>query len=207
MEELTLDFFSTSIHVWLFVNVKNAMALRNSLVEASRGGVKSEQERLDWAFLDASMITSRQHLVTAVCQALVTRLHGDLKTKTIHSEILWALSPSTNIMDAIKKFGLGPRTTEILLVKLLPTNCSQPKDQLNQAALDLVEGQISDLNQLGHSLTKWNELKRLYKLNEDVVIKELDEKMKHKSNDSEREMHAMIDQLVVSTVALKSVAG
>ncbi|KAI9615662.1 hypothetical protein KEM48_005577 [Puccinia striiformis f. sp. tritici PST-130] len=66
------------------------------------------------------MITSRQHLITAVSQALVTRSHGTLKTKTLHSEILWTLSPGTNIMEAIKKFGLGPQTSALLLVKLQP---------------------------------------------------------------------------------------
>jgi EKC/KEOPS complex subunit CGI121/TPRKB len=127
METFDLQFFATRVNVWLFDQVKNAGELKKALIHASQTNDRAEQCRLDWAFIDASMvsqphsdtkekkkkkthlflwcsssfhypqITSPQHLITAVSQALVTHSHGNLKTKTLHSEILWTLSPGSNV--------------------------------------------------------------------------------------------------------------
>ena len=196
------------MNVWLFEQVKNAKEIRKALIQASQTNDRAEQSRLDWAFIDASMITSRQHLITAVSQALVTQSHGTLKTKTLHSEVLWTLSPGTNIMEAIKKFGLGPQTSALLLVKLQPIQEGghPSREELDQAAQTLVDGKLVKLDgHLGKSMANWKELRRIYKLNDDPVIKELEEKSK--KNASDLEWHAMINQLVTSTVALKSVAA
>jgi len=199
MERFELDFFSTEMRVWLFTEVKNGGALKKALVEASRSNDAAEQRRLDWAFLDASMITSLQHLVSAVCQALVSRSHGTLKTRTLHSEILWTLSPGSNIMEAIKTFGIGAQTSALLLVKLQPIEAGA-NDDVDEAARRLVDGRLVSLDQLGKSTTiNWEALRRLYKLNEDPVIKEL--------AGDDVELHAMMDQIITSTVALKSVAA
>ncbi|KAA1090161.1 hypothetical protein PGTUg99_036705 [Puccinia graminis f. sp. tritici] len=208
MERLELPFFSTIMNVWLFEQVKNTAEIKKALIQASQTNDEAEQSRLDWAFIDASMITSRQHLTTAVCQALVTQSHGALKTKTLHSEILWTLSPGTNIMEAIKKFGLGPQTNALLLVKLQPIEGdNQPsKEALNQAAQALVDGTLVKLDDhLGKSIVNWKELRKIYKLNDDPVIKGLEEQSKRTASDVE--WHAMIDQLATATVALKSVAA
>ncbi|KAH9442088.1 hypothetical protein MJO28_014930 [Puccinia striiformis f. sp. tritici] len=208
MERFELEFFSSVINVWLFEEVKNANEIKKALIQASQTNDRSEQDRLDWAFIDASMITSRQHLITAVSQALVTRSHGTLKTKTLHSEILWTLSPGTNIMEAIKKFGLGPQTSALLLVKLQPIQAepdSLSNEGLDQAARALVDGNLVSLDHLGKSIVNWKELRRMYKINDDLVIKELERKSKTTAGDLE--LHAMIDKIVTSTVALKSVAA
>src|SRR5437879_3609846 len=42
-------------------------------------------------------ITSPLHLQTAIYQALLSESQGSLRTKTIHSEIIWALNPTNNV--------------------------------------------------------------------------------------------------------------
>jgi EKC/KEOPS complex subunit CGI121/TPRKB len=42
-------------------------------------------------------ITSMEHLRTAVYQAVLAAAQGGLRTKTVHSEIIWALNPSNNV--------------------------------------------------------------------------------------------------------------
>jgi hypothetical protein len=111
-------------------------------------------------------------------------------------------------MEAIKKFGLGPHTNALLLVKLQPTEGdNQPsKEELDQAAQTLVDGKLVKLDDhLGKSIVNWKELRKLYKLNDDPIMKELAEQSKRTASDVE--WHAMIDQLVTATVALKSVAA
>ncbi|POW05616.1 hypothetical protein PSTT_09561 [Puccinia striiformis] len=195
MERFELEFFSSVINVWLFEEVKNANEIKKADITLQ-------------LFCRQIQITSRQHLITAVSQALVTRSHGTLKTKTLHSEILWTLSPGTNIMEAIKKFGLGPQTSALLLVKLQPIQAepdSLSNEGLDQAARALVDGNLVSLDHLGKSIVNWKELRRMYKINDDLVIKELERKSKTTAGDLE--LHAMIDKIVTSTVALKSVAA
>lgn len=92
-------------------------------------------------------ITSRMHALVAVQQALLAQADDALKTRTIHSEVLWMLEPGTNvgprygedstasrahldfcppesllaqISDSLKHFGLTPSTRFLLLVHIAP---------------------------------------------------------------------------------------
>ena len=47
--------------------------------------------------LNSRQITSVLHLQTAVYQAILAACHGSLRTKTVHSEVLWALNPTNNV--------------------------------------------------------------------------------------------------------------
>lgn len=49
-------------------------------------------------------ITSRMHALVAVQQALLARADGALKTKTIHSEVLWMLEPGSNVRTGVRAF-------------------------------------------------------------------------------------------------------
>ena len=109
-------------------------------------------------------ITSRLHLLTAVNQALLAKATQTLRTKTVHSEVLWELEPGTNVShsqpasrprsltpaglfkinDSLKHFGLGPSTTSLLLVKIAPmpdTRGTSPKEEraVHEAMLALVD--------------------------------------------------------------------
>ena len=46
-------------------------------------------------------VTSILHLQTAIYYALLAQGQGCLRTKTVHSEILWALNPSNNVRASI----------------------------------------------------------------------------------------------------------
>ena len=107
----------STVYVALFTNVANASQLRARLVKAaSMDGAEGdiEREAVNFAFIDARLvrsihtsprrinlslpeITSRLHLLTAVYHAILAQVQGALRTKTVHSEILWALNPSNNV--------------------------------------------------------------------------------------------------------------
>lgn len=42
-------------------------------------------------------VVSREHILTAICQALQAASSQNLRTKTVHSEVLLALHPSNNV--------------------------------------------------------------------------------------------------------------
>ena len=52
-------------------------------------------------FLTTRQITSRLHVQTAVYQAILAHVQSSLRTKTVHSEVLWALSPGHNVGVAV----------------------------------------------------------------------------------------------------------
>lgn len=62
------------------------------------------------------------------------------------------------------------------------------------------------LGDIQTTTTNWKEVRKVYKLNEDRAIKQLDIKVMQGTAHAQ-ELHELIDQLVISTVALKTVAG
>ncbi|KAH6862622.1 kinase binding protein CGI-121-domain-containing protein [Alternaria alternata] len=98
------------VHVALFKDVKNASFLRRQLLEANPD--------YDYAFLDASMILTPHHLLSATFLALHGHLTHRAKTRTPHSELVFRLSPNNNIGESYKKFGIADTTTALIAVKL-----------------------------------------------------------------------------------------
>jgi Kinase binding protein CGI-121 len=45
----------------------------------------------------AVQVTSVLHIQTAITQALLAAAQNTLRTKTVHSEVIWALNPSNNV--------------------------------------------------------------------------------------------------------------
>lgn len=123
-------------------------------------------------------ITSRALLETAVHQALLTEERGALRTKSIHSEILWVLNPSNNvcpdapafdvrttnksqISDAIRRFGVNDKTTILLVVRLhsgLPN--AESKESILAAMQAAVEGELLPLSSLP-DFTDWTAVKKV----------------------------------------------
>jgi len=116
MESWEYPNLSAVVHVALFDNVRDAKTLRSRLVAAaSLPGADGEAEReaVNFAFVEASLVgyassrdpvvrlsnyqvASQLHFQTAVLYALLALQGNTLRTKTVHSEILWALNPTNN---------------------------------------------------------------------------------------------------------------
>ena len=50
----------------------------------------------------ATQVTSVLHIQTAITQALLAAAQNTLRTKTVHSELIWALNPSNNVSKAYR---------------------------------------------------------------------------------------------------------
>ena len=108
----------------LWTNIASASELRQRLVAASMmQGTEAAavREKLDFAFIDGTMvcpsqpfnavlelgtemdclyrpqIVSRQHILTAAHQAILGAAQGELRTQTVHSELIDHLNPTTNV--------------------------------------------------------------------------------------------------------------
>ncbi|KAF8509429.1 CGI-121-domain-containing protein [Hysterangium stoloniferum] len=201
METLTYSHFPdgvSAVHIALFTNISNAVELRKRLVNAAKlKGEEGERERetVNYGFVDARLITSRLHIQTAVYQAILAHVQGTMVTKTYHSEILWALSPSHNISEAIKRFGVSDSSQALLVVRIGPPAITSKifSDSVKQ----VVSGDLTELSTLA-SYTDWPLIRKVYKFSAIFPLE---------GSKSEVAEHASIDQLVVSSVAMKSVSA
>ena len=143
METYTHSQFPPHIslaHVALYTFVTNAPSLRARIINAAiTQGDEGNRERdaVNFAFIDARLvsrsvldldfaiiqysnkITSRLHLQTAIYQAILAESQGTLRTKTVHSEVLWALNPSNNVRNRVLYHDLTP-------MRVIPTRSLKP---------------------------------------------------------------------------------
>lgn len=91
LESITLEHTPSShrVHVGLFRNVTNAEYLQSQLL--------GRNPDFQYAFVDATTIASRFHLLSAVYKAITIETSGSMKAPNIHSEIVCSLSSNNNV--------------------------------------------------------------------------------------------------------------
>ncbi|KIX08043.1 uncharacterized protein Z518_02698 [Rhinocladiella mackenziei CBS 650.93] len=101
------------LYVALYVDVSNAAFLKDQLLAGNA--------EFEYAFIDASMILSTKHVLAASFRAMNDYLNDRLKSRNIHSEIVFSLSPSNNIAEAFRRFGITETTKNLLVLKVATT--------------------------------------------------------------------------------------
>ncbi|RYN39215.1 hypothetical protein AA0113_g2990 [Alternaria arborescens] len=204
------------VHVALFKDVKNAPFLRRQLLEANPD--------YDYAFLDASMILTPHHLLSATFLALHGHLTHRAKTRTPHSELVFRLSPNNNIGESYKKFGIADTTTALIAVKLpLSPSSTASTDEKSTYEKDesitnesvslhlgsAVEGTSVELGETGEELGMWcdvDKVRKAYKLGGDGGKKGKKGAVNGDGGDVERrkaEEKKDIESVVLGIIALK----
>ncbi|KAF2748487.1 CGI-121-domain-containing protein [Sporormia fimetaria CBS 119925] len=148
------------VHVALFRNLSNAAFLRSQLLEANPA--------FDYAFLDADMIVSPNHLKSACFHALHHTMTNTLKARTPHSELVFRLHPNNNIGEAYRKFGIADTTSKLIAVKLA-LSPDVTKDQVADHLGAVVQGDSVPIGDDAAELAMHTDLKKVktvYKLNE-----------------------------------------
>ncbi|KAH8115754.1 CGI-121-domain-containing protein [Phellopilus nigrolimitatus] len=198
MESYSYEHFPnrlSTVRVALFTSVKNAAQLRTRIIKASMmEGTDGESERdaVNFAFIEPKLVTSRLHLLTAIYQSMLADVQCDLKTKTVHSEIVWSLNPTNNITEALRRFGVSDLSSSLLVVRVgYPVAGEKVESQMKA----VVEGTLESLDKLG-TITDWMSVGKYYKLNNVPNVSS------HHKGPLER--NVITDKLVTSFVAMKS---
>lgn len=90
METLVLPHLSEHpLRICLFANVRNSHFLRQQLLEGNQD--------FEYAFLDISILLSRSQVLAACFKAINDSLRSRFKSRNVHSEIVFALSPNNNV--------------------------------------------------------------------------------------------------------------
>ncbi|KXS12041.1 CGI-121-domain-containing protein [Gonapodya prolifera JEL478] len=111
-------------HVWLFGNVAHQKTIRQAII---KGKTTDGQTVPESAIVDARMIVDVSQLLLAATRALLNQRHGKLKTRTVYSEIIFNLSPGTNISESLRTFGVRDDSTALLAL-VLSSSQSPPDD-------------------------------------------------------------------------------
>lgn len=81
------------LHLVLFRDIQNAAFLRQQLLQGNTD--------FQYAFLDASVILSRGHALSACFRAITDMLNDRMKSRNVHSEIVFAMSPNNNVSPTL----------------------------------------------------------------------------------------------------------
>lgn len=91
-------------------------------------------------------------------------IHDRLKSRNIHSEIVFALSPNNNIGEAFRRFGIGDTTKDLLVLKVATSKDVTAEavqkhlhEQVKGEEVALDDEQIRQLSDIGR-------IRKIYKL-------------------------------------------
>lgn len=158
LETVKLSHTSNDIQllVGLYQQVQNAASLHQQLLAGNTA--------FEYAFIDASMILSRTHVLAAAFRALNDDLCDRIKSRNVHSEMVFALSPNSNIGEAFRRFGVSDRTTDLLVIKV-STLASLDVDEVQRHLDHNIKGRavlFSDENL--RSMADMDRIRKVYKI-------------------------------------------
>ncbi|XP_068163138.1 EKC/KEOPS complex subunit TPRKB [Antennarius striatus] len=133
----------------LFKDVKNAAELRQSAIA---GKIKG-------ALINPTMVVNPFQVLVAANKAFNLQNSGKMKTRSLYSEIIFNLSPTNNISEAFKKFGISDGDDSVLVVLVH----SEDESKLLSDIIALVNGQQVPVEDVS-SLSDQAKIKKLYKV-------------------------------------------
>lgn len=140
------------ISLCLYRNVENVPELKQAVIS---GRVKA-------AILNAATILDTFQVLVSARKAVESKAQKKMTTRTIYSEILYNLSPSKNISDSLKKFGLSGDEKDVLMVAL------NDDGTLMKSIESLIDGSKTSLSELS-SCSDASLIKKIYKLSEEDI--------------------------------------
>lgn len=103
-------------HLVIYAELKNAAAIQENFT--SNIAITSSQQDQRMVVVDLSLVVSEFHLQLAIYKATLNESQGRMKTKSITTEVLYQLSPSTKINDAIKQYSIHAGSTAIAFINI-----------------------------------------------------------------------------------------
>jgi EKC/KEOPS complex subunit CGI121/TPRKB len=149
-----------ALHVAFYRDVKNAPFLKQQLLDGNA--------HFEYAFIDASMILTTTHVLAAAFRAMNDHLHERLKSRNVHSEIVFALSPNNNIGEAFRKFGICDTTSDLLVIKV-STSASMTSESVRTHLENAVEGTCVDFNDENlRAVSDLGKIRKAYKVGPNI---------------------------------------
>ncbi|KAK3824201.1 MAG: kinase binding protein CGI-121-domain-containing protein [Linnemannia elongata] len=157
MESFPIDSLPTAgdIHMACFTAVKNAPDLKEKL--------QNQDKSLTFAIVESNLIMDVFQLLLAATKAAHDNETGKLATQTISSEIIYNLSPSKNIAESLKRFGITEDTTSLIAVKI-----GGNPDEIMEEMSRTVDGNLVSFSKLDQE-KDMAKLRQYYKIDPKVT--------------------------------------
>lgn len=139
------DILNNRIGIYGYENITNAESLISyieSKADRETAVAFNTDVDISYVVIDAELIYNSFHLKSAIYKAHLNESQCNMKTKSILTEVIYYLSPSTKINDSIAQYKIKPSTTMVLIL-------SAPK--LSSVELFFtasIEGSQFDIDQL-----------------------------------------------------------
>lgn len=101
------QFPDFTIKVSLFKDVQNSKEIRSKIAD------------YPLAFIDAKTICSTEQLMAALYRVFIEKNYSRIRTRSLTSECLLCLAPTSNIGEAFRRFGLKDDTKEVICVQII----------------------------------------------------------------------------------------
>lgn len=155
LEHLPADY---TIHIALFSDIKNAAFLHQQLLAGNTD--------FEYALIDASIIVSKLHALAASYRAVNDLVENRLRSRNVHSEIVFSLSPNNNIAESFRRFGITPTTTNLLVVKVsTPSQPTTAHTIQSHLTANLEGDQVEFSDEVLSTMTDLARVRKIYKLN------------------------------------------
>lgn len=121
-------------------NVTNLQNIKENLIKGNTD--------YDYSFINAQNIISLEQLYSAFYKVMLDESHGSMKSRTLHTELIYALSPFKNILDCLNKFGISKTSDTLLVVKIVKGETVTPifiKENLENLER-IIDGDLIELN-------------------------------------------------------------
>lgn len=149
---------SHHIHLALYRNITNAAFLHQQLLAGNSA--------FEYALIDASVIVSKIHGLAATYRAVNDMLEDRLKSRNVHSEIVFSLSPNNNIAESFRRFGISPATTSLLVIKVSTPAASFTAAEVQAHLQKVIQGeQVPFDDDFIAEMTDLARVRKIYKLN------------------------------------------
>ncbi|XP_028398180.1 EKC/KEOPS complex subunit TPRKB-like [Dendronephthya gigantea] len=138
-----------SVSVTLF-HVTNFSELKEMLIKG----------KLEAALVNASMVPDIFPVLLAANKAVHLSEQEKMKTRSVYSEVVFNLSPSNNISESLKIFGLNEKDPAVLVVVI-----NKGETNNTSSVISLIKGEQMPLTRL-QSIADENRIKKVYKIPE-----------------------------------------
>ncbi|XP_065199026.1 EKC/KEOPS complex subunit TPRKB-like [Sycon ciliatum] len=131
----SLDIASDKFtHIGLFENVRNISEVRQDVI----GG------RCSAALVSPQMVVGSRQVTVAACKAAHCHATNSMKTRSINTELIYWLSPTTSISNSLKHFGSTDQDTSLLAVVIDDAETSAEAE----AVFKRIDGDLVPLERL-----------------------------------------------------------
>lgn len=158
MEPYTLELDKSTgkyLTLYLYQDVKNMPEIRKKILASE----------LHCCVLKAALVVDPFQVAVAANKAVLKEKAGTLVTKSLFTEILFAISSSTNISLSLIKFGVNDNDKDILIGLIHHKN---DRDSIAENILCHIDGQMTPISQLDQ-ITDVKLLKKIYKIEDEEL--------------------------------------